>query len=927
VLRAEMVDTAQEYAGSGSADSIGVDADDDGTFESYLYPSYIQKGTNITLTVAGDTLTIAGSGGSGDDYGVNFGGTAFADSIWLKNEHGISLRVDNDTGYISIDSTAHIKMTDVAVDTLDVGTRISGNATADILSFDSIDAQRINVGSTVWMDTLRLKNGVGNDIKWVALGGQGLTDSSTLSVKADSTINFDGVTADSLTVAKIPDGSATRAKLDTTGDYRVSSLRVDSILGNTRITVIGLDTEAVLAVLTYDTAGTGAGGGGHIAFDDSTGARIWLDTLSGGSGNFDSIGVDTSGDFAIDAYLGPLAVIKSENDGITLRVDTDTLYVGDTTAAGSGSEDTIVVIRDSLTDVIDTLDNVSGKIVFEGGKGIDLLDTPGGDTVAIRVDGTALDTVGSTVGPGTIDLLGQTRLMIDSATSGDVRQMLPFDTTGPAGGPTDNDVWAWNASNSRFELEAQQSAAGGDANVADTAGDGTNTVDMGSPTIFREGTNITLTVTGDTIDIAGPAASGTADSVALDTSGSGDYAYLYSTSGPVATFHEGAAIDFTVDTDTGTIAVDTTVVATRAYADQYTSDSIGYDIDGGAMDGFLYPAYMREGNGIIMTVAEDTMTWAASLGTVVDGAEITDGSVDSADIAANAIRSYHIANGAVDSSEIPTNAIRAWHTKASMWGKALERNTDSIDVKAAGLKGLTITSDSLNVKVDAATIAFNAGGELEIDGLAAGNGLSGGDGSALAVNGGKRIAVNGDSLDVVYDLGTMTVDGDSLMPDTTVIAYWSRATSTYLGITAQADDVDTAGTDIAAALADRASPRDTLKFRATVLSPTALTDSTFMIGRFDTTAFSGNTYIQYITISGIGANDTLQIRFEEWSDRVGTAKGQIDTLIFEASSGDPYTFAPTQNDSTMASGSQIMGEIEAMSAALGQFSIEIGYHK
>ena len=68
--------------GGGTSDSIGVDADGNGTVDSYLYPSYIKKGANITLSVAGDTLTITGE--AGDSVFVGLVVTAGnADTVWI----------------------------------------------------------------------------------------------------------------------------------------------------------------------------------------------------------------------------------------------------------------------------------------------------------------------------------------------------------------------------------------------------------------------------------------------------------------------------------------------------------------------------------------------------------------------------------------------------------------------------------------------------------------------------------------------------------------------------------------------------------------------------------------------------------------------------------------------------------------------------
>jgi len=144
-----------------------------------------------------------------------------------------------------------------------------------------------------------------------------------------------------------------------------------------------------------------------------------------------------------------------------------------------------------------------------------------------------------------------------------------------------------------------------------------------------------------------------------------------------------------------------------------------------------------QGTGITITKNSidgyDSITFAATLGTVIDSAEIVDGTVDSAEIAANAVRGWHVKTQTLDSQHLVTNSIRSWHTKASMWGRALERKADSIDIKVAGLKGMTIANDSLNIKVDLGTIGFNVGGELEVLAAAAGSGLAGGGGLALDV--------------------------------------------------------------------------------------------------------------------------------------------------------------------------------------------------
>ena len=110
---------AQVGGGGGTSDSIGVDADNNGTFESFLYPAYIQEGSNITLTVDGDTLTIASTGGGETDTlssGAPNGTSNFStvrDSTGTRKEtrqveegHGVTASYGGDTSVVlAVDTT------------------------------------------------------------------------------------------------------------------------------------------------------------------------------------------------------------------------------------------------------------------------------------------------------------------------------------------------------------------------------------------------------------------------------------------------------------------------------------------------------------------------------------------------------------------------------------------------------------------------------------------------------------------------------------------------------------------------------------------------------------------------------------------------------------------------------------------------------
>ncbi|MCK5020942.1 MAG: hypothetical protein KAS32_28265, partial [Candidatus Peribacteraceae bacterium] len=126
VVMAQYSDVATGGNG-GANDSIGVDTDDDGTFESYLYPAFLQKGSNITLTVAGDTLTIAGpaSGGTADSMGVDTDGDGTVDNYLYSTT----------VGAFHLKKGTNITMT-VAGDTVEIAGP-SASGTADSMGVDT----------------------------------------------------------------------------------------------------------------------------------------------------------------------------------------------------------------------------------------------------------------------------------------------------------------------------------------------------------------------------------------------------------------------------------------------------------------------------------------------------------------------------------------------------------------------------------------------------------------------------------------------------------------------------------------------------------------------------------------------------------------------------------------------------------------------
>ena len=135
--------------GSRTSDSIGIDVDG-GAFDYYLYPAYIREGANITFTVDGDTLSIAGSAGSSSLTVVtktgNYTATTSDDVILCNGTFTITLyTASGNTGKV-----LHIKNIGTGTTTVD------GHSTETMdgeLSFDienQYDAMMIVSDGTNW---------------------------------------------------------------------------------------------------------------------------------------------------------------------------------------------------------------------------------------------------------------------------------------------------------------------------------------------------------------------------------------------------------------------------------------------------------------------------------------------------------------------------------------------------------------------------------------------------------------------------------------------------------------------------------------------------------------------------------------------------------------------------------------------------------
>lgn len=116
---------------------------------------------------------------------------------------------------------------------------------------------------------------------------------------------------------------------------------------------------------------TSDGSAGDQLTTNGSGGLSWTAAGGAAAGTADSIGVDTSGDGAIDAYIystaGAAAVVK-EGSGITLTVDTDSMTiaavinVADSSSLGAG---VLKIVGDTIMHIVGT---DTGRIYFASGE-------------------------------------------------------------------------------------------------------------------------------------------------------------------------------------------------------------------------------------------------------------------------------------------------------------------------------------------------------------------------------------------------------------------------------------------------------------------------------------------------------------------------------------------------------------------------------
>ena len=225
------VDVNAHGAPPQSRDSLGVDTNGDGTVDSYIYSynsstgaMHIKKGSNITLTVNGDTLVIAGAAGAGtaDSMGVDTDGDGTPDT-WL---YGTGSR-----GAFTLSEGANITFS-ITGDTLEIAGAAGGSGAFDDIDGSNDTARYVQPnGDTALIVTANETGDV-----FLGVGKESDNSAQTLRIKVDTidifaeaiadfagdglTVSSGKLTADlgtSIVTGEITDGTITEPDLDESG--------------------------------------------------------------------------------------------------------------------------------------------------------------------------------------------------------------------------------------------------------------------------------------------------------------------------------------------------------------------------------------------------------------------------------------------------------------------------------------------------------------------------------------------------------------------------------------------------------------------------------------------------------------------------------------------------------------------------------------
>ena len=363
--------TAQ--AGGGTSDSMGIDTDGDGTVDNYLYSTtagamHIKKGSNITLTVSGDTVIITGSAGSGtaDSIGVDTDGDGTVDgymysttagSAHLKEGTGMVLTLTADTVDIATTLGVDIALAEMQANSVD-STKVVANSlslSGDVAGFSSANlSSRLSDETGTLLSvfsggpTFTLKTTVDS-----LVGDSAAFTKFVATGTASGTITFSGTTSGSAAIS-VPDIAGTPNEIqlpDATAPTSTFAF-LRSAGGNPQL-----------------TSWTNIHAGTNITFttpSDSAGVDTFSVSATGGSarhinvGNADTVSlVGTSDTLWVIADTGAFTSIETENtsgflflDQVTIDGQKDSIQLR-VQAFSSQTEDIFVVEESDGTDIFE----------------------------------------------------------------------------------------------------------------------------------------------------------------------------------------------------------------------------------------------------------------------------------------------------------------------------------------------------------------------------------------------------------------------------------------------------------------------------------------------------------------------------------------------------------------------------------------------
>tara|TARA_B100001013_G_scaffold100087_3_gene56415 strand:- start:14053 stop:17604 length:3552 start_codon:yes stop_codon:yes gene_type:complete len=678
--------------------------------------------TDIVADTTNDTLTIVGGAN------IDVTGDAGTDTITIANTHAdqnLFNQVAGDTG-------SRIAQTTTETLTIAGGTNVTTTVAGSTVTIDATGgggSQNVfgviavsgqsNVVADSTTDTLTLVAGTGitlttnptNDSITVTNSSTGSSQNlfQTVAVSGQNNIVADSAT-DTLTFVG---GSGITLTTNSTTDA-VTIVNADPNVDQNIFQSIAVSGQGnVVADSTTDTLTFVAGSNMTITTDVATDTVTFASSGGGGSQNvFDKIAVSGETDVVADSTTDTLTFVAGAGIGITTTPGTDSVTISASGGAGSQSLfETIAVSGQS--DVV--ADTTTDTLTFVAGTNMTITTDAGTDTVTFDSSGGG----GSQDLFKTITVAGQDDVVADSTAD-----VLTF----VAG--TDISITTNQAADS---ITINSTGSGGEDNefsfkTIEVSGQSDVVADTTTDTLtFIEGSNMTITTSGDSITFA--------------STGGGGSQNLWAT---VA----GDTGSTTANTTTDTLGiVGGTDISTSIVADLLT---INYT--GGASAQNLFSTIAIAGqNSIVADAPTDTLTLASGAGIVLVTTAATD--------------TLTIANSA-------PNIVQDVFSEIAVSGQSslfADSSADTLNVaEGAGIEVTTSAgTDTLTITNTAPNVVQSLWSQISSD---SGSTTANTSTDALAILGGTDIStsVSGDTLTIAYTGSSgsnqnlwYTIDSDS----------------------------------------------------------------------------------------------------------------------------------------------------------------------